>query len=305
VWPCAAADREQVAVTYQAGATNAGLATVPVPATGRICVGANTNLAGLDVDLLGYYTSSGVGTKSLRSVAARRLVNSSTGFGWSSGRLESGSSRTVQIAGREGIPAGARTVLVNVGLVHPSDTATLSVAPSGTPVSLGAAVRAPAGSWRTATTVARLDADGRLPLRLTKGKAHVQVDVLGWFRPQQGDRSGRFRSLKGFTALGSGSSGDLSAGVAQSVRVRGADTGVPGAASAVVVQALARGDAHSGYLAVLPAGSTKDARPLLAFDKKGTQRTLMVVPVGNDGKITVTSKGADSFVSFRVVGWYS
>jgi len=133
----------------------------------------------------------------------------------------------------------------------------------------------------------------------------VQVDVLGWFRPQQGDRSGRFRSMKGFTALGSGSSGDLTAGVTRSVRVRGADTGVPGAASAVVVQALARGTASSGYLTVLPAGSTKDARPLLAFDKRGTQRTLMVVPVGVDGKITVTSKGANSSVSFRVVGWYS
>lgn len=142
-------------------------------------------------------------------------------------------------------------------------------------------------------------------MRLTKGKSRVQVDVLGWFRPQQGDRSGRFRSMKGFTALGSGTSGDLSAGAARSVRVRGADTGVPGAASAVIVQALARGDASSGYLTVLPTGSTKDARPLLAFDKKGTQRTLMVVPVGDDGKITVTAKGADAAVSLRVVGWYS
>lgn len=305
VWPCGASDRDQVAVTYQADGANAGLATVPVPATGRICVGATTNLTGLDVDLLGYYTSSGVGTKSLRSVVARRLVNSSTGFGWSSGRLESGSPRTVQIAGREGVPAGARTVLISVGLVHPSESATLSVAPSGTPVSLGAAVRSPAGSWRTATTVAKLDANGRLPLRLTRGKAQVQVDVLGWFRPQQGDRSGRFRSMKGFTALGSGSTGGLSAGAAKSVRVRGADTGVPGAASAVVVQALARGDAKGGYLTVLPAGSAQDARPLLAFDKRGTQRTLMVVPVGDDGKITVTSKGADSSVSLQVVGWYS
>ncbi len=305
VWPCGAGERDQVAVTYQAAGTNAGIATVPVPSTGRICIGATTNLSGLDIDLLGYYTSSGVGTKAFRSVAARRLVNSSTGFGWSSGRLESGAARTVQIAGRQGVPGGARTVLVSVGLVNPSDTATLSVAPSDTPVSLGAAVRAPAGSWRTGTTVARLDSEGRLPMRLTKGKSRVQVDVLGWFRPQQGDRSGRFRSMKGFTALGSGTSGDLSAGAARSVRVRGADTGVPGAASAVIVQALARGDASSGYLTVLPTGSTKDARPLLAFDKKGTQRTLMVVPVGDDGKITVTAKGADAAVSLRVVGWYS
>lgn len=305
VWPCGAEDRKQIAVTYQSQGANAGIATVPVRSNGRICVGANTNLDRLDVDLLGYFTSSGVGTKSLRSVAARRLVNSQTGLGWSSGRLESGAPRAVPIAGREGVPGGVRTVLVNVGLRGPTDTATVSVAPLGSPVSLGATVRTPAGAWRTGTTVARLDSDGRMPLRLTKGKAHVQVDVLGWFRPQQGDRAGRFRSMKGFTALESGSSGALSAGESRMVRVRGGETGVPGAASAVVIQALARGDDRSGYLTVLPAGSAEDGRPLLAFDRKGTQRTLMVVPVGDDGKVTVTSKGASSAVSFRVVGWYS
>ena len=305
VWPCGVADRSQVAVTYQAEGSNSGLATVRVPAKGRLCLGSGTKLAALDVDLVGYYTSSGVGTKVLRSVAARRLVNSSTGFGWGRGRLESGDLRTVKIAGREGVPSGAHTVLVNIGLIEPTETATLSTASKGVPVSLGAVVRAPSGKWRTGTTVVRLDADGRLPLRLTKGKAHVHVDVLGWFRSQRGDRSGRFRSIKGFSALESASSGTLSAGDSRTVRVRGGGTEVPGAASSVMVQALARGNGSSGYLTVLPAGSSKTARPLLAFDRRGTHRTLMVVPVGNDGKITVTAKGSAAAVSFRVVGWYS
>ncbi len=305
VWPCGVTDSGQVAVTYQADGSNSGLATVRVPAKGRLCLGASTKLTSLDVDLLGYYTSSGVGTNVMRSVAVRRLADSRTGFGWGKGRLAEGEPRTVKIAGREGVPSGARTVVVNVGLVEPTETATVSTAPKGTPASLGAVVRAPAGAWRTGTTVAQLDADGRLPLRLTKGKAHIQVDVLGWFRSQRGDRSGRFRTVKGFTALDSGSSGALSAGESRTVRVRGTGTEVPGAASSVMVQALARGEGLSGYLTVLPAGSSKTARPLLAFDKKGTQRTMMVVPIGDDGKITVTAKGSAVSVSFRVVGWYS
>jgi SpoIID/LytB domain protein len=305
VWPCGAKDRKQTAVTYQSPSANTGLATVPVRSNGQICVAANTDLERLDVDLLGYYTSSGVGTKSLRSVAARRLVDSRTGLGWSKGRLVSGEPRSVPIAGRRGVPDDVRTVLLSVGLLHPTDPATVSVAPPGSPVSLGATVRAPADSWRTGTTVARLDADGRLPLRLTEGKAHVQVDVLGWFRPQQGDRSGRFRSMRGFTALDSGSSGQFTAGESRTVRVRGRDTGVPGTASAVVIQALARGDDDSGYLTVLPAGSAKNPTPLLAFDRRGTQRTLMVIPVGDDGMVTVTAEGADAAVSFQVIGWFS
>lgn len=306
VWPCGLSDRTQVAVTYQADRSSGGLATVRVPANGRLCFGSTTKLSELRVDLIGYYTFSGVGTKVLRSVAARRLVDSRTGFGWSDGRLVAGQTRTVRIAGREEVPSDARTVLVSIGLVRPTRTATLSVAPSGTPRTLGAVVRAPARSWRTGTMVVRLDSEGRLPLRLTRGKSDVHVEVLGWFRPQEGDRAGRFRTVKGFTALQRGASGILAAGESRAVLVRGAGTPVPGAASSVMVQALARGEgSSSGYLTVLPAGSSKTPRPLLAFDASGTQRTLMVVPVGDDGKITVTAKRGPADVSFRVVGWYS
>jgi SpoIID/LytB domain protein len=304
VWPCGATDRQQVAVTYPASGSNAGLATVPVKSNGRICLGANTSLRSLSVDLLGYYTSSGVGTKSLRAVAARPVVDSRKGLGWSTRRLVSGEPRTVRIAGRAGVPAETRTVLLSLGLVKPSENATLSIAGSGTPVSLGSAVHAPQGAWRTGTIVARLDDRGRLPLRLTNGKSHVQVELLGWFRPQGGDRAGRYRTMKGLTVV-EPSTGSLLAGIPRSVRVRGGDTGVPGAASSVVVQALARTHDDAGFLTVQPAGSGAKQRPLLAFDRRGTQRTLMVVPVGDEGRITVTAKGADATVSLQVVGWYS
>ena len=302
VWPCGAEDRSQVAVTYVASGSNTGLATVPVRSNGKVCLGASSSLTSLHVDLLGYYTSSGVGTKSLRAVAARRLVNSETGKGWSGGRLASGKPRAVQVAGREGVPNDVRTVLLSIGLVRPSSNATLSVAAPGTPVSLGAVVRAPKESWRTGTIVTRLDDKGRLPLRLTNGRSDVHVEVLGWFRPQTGDRSGRYRSTQTLTVLPQ--SAVLAAGHAKTVRVRGGDTGVPGAASAVVVQALAR-SRHQGYVTLQPTGSNKEQRPLLAFDRRGTQRALMVVPVGDDGQLTVTAKGADADVSLRVVGWYS
>ena len=302
VWPCGAPDRAQVVVTYPASGSSAGVATVQVRDSGRVCLGASTSLSSLQADLLGYFTASGVGTKALRAVAARRLVSSATGKGWSGGRLASGSPRLVRIAGREGVPDKIRTVLLSLGLVKPTENATLSIAGSGNPVSLGAAVRAPKGKWRTGTIVAKLDERGRLPLRLTAGRADVHVEVLGWFRPQGGDSGGRYRSTKGFTALESATL--LDAGNATDVRVRGDGTGIPRAASAVVLQVLA-GSEGAGYLTVQPAGSNKEQRPLLAFDRRGTQRTLMVVPVGQGGQVTVTAKAAEASVSLKVVGWYS
>jgi SpoIID/LytB domain protein len=302
VWPCGSPDRSQVAATYPASGSTTGIVTVQVGSRDRVCVAATSALSSLQVDLLGYYTSSGLGTKSLRAVAARRVVNSVTGKGWTGGRLRTGEPRTVRIAGRQGVPTEARNVVLSLGLVHPSNNTTLSIAAPGTPAQLGAVVWAPSRAWRTGTIVARLDDRGRLPLRLTNGRADVQVDVLGWFRPQNGERSGRFRSVKSVQVLGPSTA--LKSGDLTSVRVGGGDTGVPAGASAVVVQALASGDSD-GYLTVKPTGVNAEARPLLAFGPRRTERALLVVPVGDDGRVNVRSEGGDAAASLRIVGWYS
>jgi hypothetical protein len=130
----------------------------------------------------------------------------------------------------------------------------------------------------------------------------VQVDVLGWFRPQNGERSGRFRSVKSVQVLSPSTT--LKSGDLTSVRVGGGDTGVPAGASAVVVQALASGDSD-GYLTVKPTGVNAEARPLLAFGPRRTERALLVVPVGDDGRVNVRSEGGDAAASLRIVGWYS
>ena len=89
-WPMNARDRQVVAATFGAQTGSTGLITVPVNSTGKISVGSTSKIRGFTVDLLGYYTSSGVGTNSLRTVTARRLVTSATGRGWRGSKLASG-----------------------------------------------------------------------------------------------------------------------------------------------------------------------------------------------------------------------
>jgi len=302
-WPTSAQKHKAVATTFESGTGSTGLVTVPVNGDGQVTVGASSRLHGLSVDILGYYTASGVGTNSLHSVSARRVVNSATGLAWQGKKLAVGKPASVRIAGRPGIPDNVRTVLVNVGLQNPSDNAAVSVSPPGTPASLGTVVRAPAHEVRTGTTVVRL-VDGRLPLRLSAGRADVSVDVLGWFSHQDGTRSGRFRATTS-TAVLAGKAGALGAGDSRKVQVRGGTTGVPGAASAVVVQALARGSSSPGSLSLTPAGSSATARPMVAYGRHGAVRNLVVVPVGADGSIRVKVLRASADVSLRVVGWYS
>jgi hypothetical protein len=103
----------------------------------------------------------------------------------------------------------------------------------------------------------------------------------------------------------SGSDGLVTVDHSRKVRVRGGDSVVPGSASTVAVQVLARGSGGPGSLSLLPAGSAAKVRPVVAFGKGAAQRNLVVVPVGADGSIRVSSSQVAADVSLRVVGWYS
>ncbi|HVQ17572.1 MAG TPA: SpoIID/LytB domain-containing protein [Actinomycetes bacterium] len=304
-WPSAKPDQRLVAATFGAHSTGSGLVNVRVDGSGKVAIGTSATVKRLKVDLLGYYTRSGIRTDAMHAVPAREVVNSATAVHWDGGRLRHEAPLTVRVAGRAGVPHRARTVLVSVGLVRPTENAGLSLGPAGTSQSLGLVVRAASGQVRRTTSVVRLDADGRMPLRLSAGRADVSVDVLGWFSRQDGGRGGRYRSVTPLSVLSASGSETLGAGKSRTVRVRGDQTGIPGSASAVVLQALTRHADGSGSIAVVPAGSQAAPRPLVSFERKRTERSLLVVPVGRDGSIVVSAKHSAVDVSLQVVGWYS
>jgi stage II sporulation protein D len=303
-WPTGHQKNQLVAGTFPAGSVTNGMVIVPVGKHGTISLRTTAATSGLTVHLVGYFGASAVSADQFRAVSAQRVVSSLSSKGWVGGRLRAGKADSVRIAGRGSVPDHARTVLVNVALVRPTVAATLNLSKPGTAFTYGSAVHAARSAINCSTALVRLDADGRLPLRLTDGRADVAIDVLGWFRPQNGDRTGRYKTVAPAAVVGNQAS-TLAAGDSTTVDVTGDDTQVPPRASAVALQVLARGEGTPGSVAVTPAPTTAWNRSVLNFGSKGVNRNLVVVPVGPGGTITVSAKGASADVSVSVVGWYS
>lgn len=303
VWRAGRPAQRLTAVTFGRREVATGLVSVPVSRTGRITVGTTVPASLLAVDVVGYYTESGLATWSFRGASATAVADTRRGVGVDRGRIRSGLTSWLKVSGAGGVPThGATAVMVNVVLVNPSQDAALSLSSPRRPRASGTVVRSVAGARRAATAVVRLDSRGRIPLRLSAGRAHVVVDVLGWFAEQDGTAAGRFRTGSG--AVVGGGTRSMAAGSTLTVPVAGTGE-VPSAASAVVLLVRVAESDADGWASLRPAGGKAPRRPLVPFDGSGPVRNLLTVPVGADGAVEVTVQRQDADVTLRVVGWYS
>ncbi len=292
------------AASFSKGEPAVGTISVPVSADGRVSFGTTAAARYLRVDVVGYYTASGVNSWSFRAAAATRVADSLAGIGLPQGRVSSRSASWVKVVGRAGLPdSGIRAVLVNAALLSPSTDAQLSLARPDQSFGSGLVVRAKAGEDRAATAVVRVDDRGRIPIRLSAGRADVAVDVLGWFGPHDGRAVGRFKTSRG-TLLDPRRDGPMGVGEQAQLRVSGMGS-VPESAGSVVLLVRAYGAQTQGFVSLRPTGTDARRRPSVVFDSRGPTRNLVSVPIGSDGTVEVAVRGDAADVSVRIVGWYS
>ena len=120
------------------------------------------------------------------TVAPCRVVDTRNPAGPYGGpALASGVERTFVIAGRCGIPAGARAVAVNLTVTQPAAQGYLAVWTAGSDPPSTSALNFRAGQTRAATAIVKLGPGGDAVLRasLVSGSAHVVLDVSAYFGP--------------------------------------------------------------------------------------------------------------------------
>jgi hypothetical protein len=120
----------------------------------------------------------------LHLVAPCRLVDSRNADGPSGGPgLGPFGARTLVLTGRCGVPAGARSLALNVTAVDVSASGTLSAHPGDVPATGTTVVGLAAGTARAGFATLALGADGTLTVRnLSTGPTGFILDVTGYFR---------------------------------------------------------------------------------------------------------------------------
>lgn len=210
----------------------------------------------------------------------------------------------VPVAGHAGVPAEAVAVVLNVTVTEPADRGYVTAYPAGTERPLASSVNTTAaGQTRPNLVVVALGrrgtpAAGRVTF-FAKVATHLVVDVAGYFVPTAGPvRAGRFVPLVPARVFDTrpaesavpGPKGKLAAGQSIDVPVLGV-AGVPVEGVDAVVLNLTGTEADGpGYLTVYPSGRSRPLASHVNLPSAGsTAPNLVVVPVGDDGHISVFS----------------
>lgn len=160
--------------------TGSGI-VVGVGGEGKVRLANNAGSTHVVVDVTGYFTDApGKGMPYEQLATGARVLDTRT----EGGRMSDGGRRTVQVAGRQGIPSTATAVAVNVTSVMPAAPGNISAFPSGGAVPGTASVNHLPGHDVSNRTIVPLSADGRLDIVLAGGSADVVLDVVGWFGPE-------------------------------------------------------------------------------------------------------------------------
>jgi hypothetical protein len=113
-----------------------------------------------------------------------RLVDTRDTVGTYGGpALAAGAPRVFPLAGRCGIPAGARALSVNLTVTQPTAAGNLRLYPAGLPVPLVSSLNYRPGETRANNAIVAVNGLGELAVYCAQvtGTAHLVLDVNGYF----------------------------------------------------------------------------------------------------------------------------
>jgi hypothetical protein len=151
-----------------------------VDSSGNICLFTSSSV-NLLVDVVGYVPAGTTFTAVTprRFVDTRLLGETIDGEQEKIGKRAAGSQLTVQVAGRPGVPADAKAVVINVTAVAPEAVGFVTVHPCLASRPLASSLNYAAGVNGANELIAILDATGKICV-YTDQAAHLLVDVVGY-----------------------------------------------------------------------------------------------------------------------------
>lgn len=155
------------------------LLIVPVGAGGTISLFNNAGRTHLVLDVVGYFSEASASNAAV-SIAPARVYDSRTlSNPWSAGE-----SRSIQIAGRAGVPSNARSVLVHVTSVSPTADSYATVFPTGSGRPFTASKNFGPGNDHTSIAndllIVPLGVGGQITIYNNAGSTHLVLDVVGY-----------------------------------------------------------------------------------------------------------------------------
>jgi hypothetical protein len=223
-----------------------------------------------------------------------RLLDTRSGLGASKAAVAAGGTLALQVTGRSGVPArGVSAVVLNVTVTAPATAGYLTVYGNGSARPGVSNLNFVKGQTVPNLVVAQVGTNGKVALyNGSGGTVQLIADVSGYYLAGMPSLAGAFGSLVPSRLLDTRSglgAAKASVGPDRTVHLQVTGRGgVPASGvSAVVLNVTVTAPATAGYLTVYGDGSTRPGASNLNFVKAQTVPSLVVAPVGSNGKVAL------------------
>ena len=170
-------------LNFAPGQTVANLVVVKVGSEGKISLYNGGGGVHVIADVAGWFGPEGETTGArYHPLAPARVLDTRFGNGAPTAPLRTGTSMSLQVTGRGGVPAaGVTAVILNVIAVDPVAGGYLTVWPAGAPLPLASNLNFATGQTVPNLVVAKVGAGGKVSIYNGGGTAHLVADVAGWY----------------------------------------------------------------------------------------------------------------------------
>ncbi|MEO5678193.1 MAG: hypothetical protein ABIS47_00830 [Acidimicrobiales bacterium] len=208
--------------------------------------------------------------------------------------LAPGETREVQVAGNL-----VEAIALNVTVDRPTASGFLTVFPTGETAPNASNLNFVANETIPNAVIAKVGVGGKISItNSAAGTTQVIIDIEGYF-PTTSD----YNPLKPVRILDTRSGTPLAPGETRDLQVTGSN-GIPGDATAVVLNVTAVSPTTGGFLTVFPKGDALPDTSNLNFAPGQTIPNLVVATVGTDGKISIFNATGSTQVLVDVQGWF-
>ncbi|MFD9304366.1 PKD domain-containing protein [Streptomyces sp. NPDC060048] len=290
VWPAGQPRPATSNVNVRAGGTSSNTVTVPAGVLGTVQAQLGSGKAELIVDFVGYYQPN-IGQRFSPLAPTRVMDTRATG-----GALGGGQTRTVKVAGVNGIPADATAVALNLTGTGASEQAHVIAYPDPAKRPSTSNLNVEPGKDKSNQAIVPVGPNGTITLYTNSGSTHVILDAVGYYGK---DGKALFTPVVPKRLADTRTTGKLAPGATTTV------SGLPANALGAVLNVTATDTTAPGFLTAYGYGGTLPGASSLNTLPGATVPNHVTTQVAS-GKVSIfNSYGGGNHVITDLLGYFT
>jgi hypothetical protein len=234
-------------------------------------------------------------------IDATRVLDTRTGSGLASTQIT-----RFAVTGLGGIPAGAAAVTINMSVLVPGRSGSITVFPGDTAWNGVASISFAAGQTKQNMITAKLGANGTLAVRNNIAtKIQVIGDVVGYYAGGTPTVAGAFRPIPFQRAFDSRATHPLAPATLTKVTIAGQGAVPATGVAAVVANLTVVAPGRAGSVSTFASGTAWDGSASVSFAATRSEQDVLSISLGADGAVMIRNNtGVGVQVVLDLIGYY-